>query len=374
MRPRLLISFAFALSLLIISACSDDKLLPTPLATLKTSTATPAPSQAPQPTATPTIPAPTVKPSPALATVRFMAGFRPQADLPFVAAYVAKEKGFFAEQGLNVEISHAFQSEHLRLLLANEIDVTTANADSVIRNRAATQAPIKAIALFGQQSEQAYAVLKDSGINSPKDFEGKTVGYRTAATPDYLAMLKLTGTDRSKIKEVPVTFDPRLLTEKKVDVYPVFLSNEPFTLKQIGFEVKTFSGADYGVPTLGLTYIVKEDSLAAKLEVYQRFLKAAMKGLYYARNNIDEAVDITLTYAKDASREQQKFLMLSEMDRAVTQETLKNGLGWMTEAQWMSLHDSLLQYNAIAAQVPTALLYDDSFLKSIYKDGKLIWP
>ncbi len=344
MKPRLLISFAFILSFILVTACSKSEPLPTPT------------------------------PKPELVTVRFMAGFRPQADLPFVAAYVAKEKGFFAEEGLNVEISHAYQGEHLRLLLANEIDITTANADSVIRNRAATQAPIKAIALIGQQSEQAYAVLKDSGINSPKDFEGKTVGYRTAATPDYLAMLKLTGTDRSKIKEVPVTFDPRLLTEKKVDVYPVFLSNEPFTLKQIGFDVKTFAGADYGVPTLGLTYIVKEDTLAAKRDVYQRFLKAAMKGLYYAQNNIDEAIDITLLYAKDADREQQKFLMISEMSRAVTPDTLKNGLGWMTEAQWAKLNDSLLQFNAVATQVPTASLYDDSLIRSIYKDGKLIWP
>ena len=49
--------------------------------------------------------------------VVFMAGFRAQANLPFVAAYVAKEKGYFSQQGLNVDIKHASTGEHLKLLL-----------------------------------------------------------------------------------------------------------------------------------------------------------------------------------------------------------------------------------------------------------------
>ena len=48
----------------------------------------------------------------------FMAGFKPQANLPFVAAYVAQEQGYFAEQDLEVEIRHASSGEHLKLLVA----------------------------------------------------------------------------------------------------------------------------------------------------------------------------------------------------------------------------------------------------------------
>ena len=359
--PIFLVLLAIPLVVFAAQACSNG------------SKATSAPTSA-------TGPSPTLTPSktssiPSIPiTVRFMAGFKPQADLPFVAAYVAQQKGFFAEQGLDVKISHALQGEHLRLLLSDEIDITTANADSVIRNRSTNGAPIKAIALFGQKSEQAYAVLKNSGINSPKDFEDKTVGYRIAPTPDYLAMLNLTGTDRSKIKEVPVIFDPRLLTEKKVDVYPVFLSNEPFTLKEIGFDVKTFAAADYGVPTLGLTYIVTEDSLRTKRDVLVRFLKATLKGLHYSHEHEDEAIDIVMQYAKGEKRDQQKYLMVSEMQRAITEQTKSNGLGWMTLTQWQQLKESLLQYGAIKTDLETVKLYDDTLIKSIYKNGELIWP
>ena len=50
-----------------------------------------------------------------------------------------------------------------------------------------------------------------------------------------------------------------MLTEKRVDILAVFKSNEPNIIRGLGFEVVLFEAADYGVPTLGLTYIVTQD-------------------------------------------------------------------------------------------------------------------
>src|SRR5688572_8629655 len=55
----------------------------------------------------------------------FMAGFKAQANLPFVGAYVAQEKGFFREQNLEVDIRHAQSGEHLQLVLAGTVNVAT---------------------------------------------------------------------------------------------------------------------------------------------------------------------------------------------------------------------------------------------------------
>ena len=85
----------------------------------------------------------------------FMAGFKPQANLPFVGAYVAQEKGFFHELGLDVVIRHAQSGEHLQLLLAGEVDVATANAAQVVQ-RASEGLPLRSIALIGQRSEQGF--------------------------------------------------------------------------------------------------------------------------------------------------------------------------------------------------------------------------
>ena len=67
--------------------------------------------------------------------VVFMAGYKPQANLPFAAAYIAQEKGYFEEQGLDVEIRHASSGEHLQLLMSGDVDFTTADAASVLKRR-----------------------------------------------------------------------------------------------------------------------------------------------------------------------------------------------------------------------------------------------
>ena len=115
--------------------------------------------------------------------VVFMAGFKAQANLPFVAAYVAQDKGFFADQNLDVEIRHASSGEHLNLLMAGDVDFTTASAASVLKRRSDPELPIYAIALFGQGSQQAFIALKESGIESPTDWEARRSVTRRRSPP-----------------------------------------------------------------------------------------------------------------------------------------------------------------------------------------------
>ena len=138
-----------------------------------------------------------------LKSVTFMAGFKPQANLPFVAAYVAQEKGYFREQGLDVDIRHS-TGEHLSLLMAGDVQFTTADANSVLQRRADPGLPIVAIALFGQRGQQAFVALEESGIQTPKDWEGRTFGYKVSVPPDYLAIVDAAGVDRSRVQEVRV--------------------------------------------------------------------------------------------------------------------------------------------------------------------------
>ena len=84
-------------------------------------------SCAPPRTAAPSI-------QPPARTLTFMAGYKAQANLPFVGVYVANDMGYFAEQGLRVDVQHSTgQGEHLKLLLQGTVDVTTADADAVLK-------------------------------------------------------------------------------------------------------------------------------------------------------------------------------------------------------------------------------------------------
>lgn len=313
-----------------------------------------------------------------LTKLTFIAGFKPQANLPFVGAYVAKEKGFFAEQGLDVEILHSSTSgENFRFLIANQAQVTTADAAVVLERRSGDPSvPIVAVALIGQRGQQGFAVLADSGIETPKDWEGKTAGYKgSKPTPDYLAILEANDVDQGKIRDVRVGFEPQVLTEGQVDILAVFISNEPDTLRRLGYDVRVFEPADYGVPTLGLTYVVTEDYLADNPEVIERFLKAALKGIYYARDNVDEAVDIVLQYAPEADPDHQKYMLETELDAALTDLTEASGIGWMTDQQWQDLYDMLMRFEALSGPLDDlSAAYTDQFMHRIYQDGQLQWP
>ena len=303
-----------------------------------------------------------------------MAGFKPQANLPFVAAYVAQEKGFFRDQRLEVEILHSSRGQHLQLLLGGDVDFTTAAATSVLKRRSDPEVPIVAFVLFGQRGQQAYGALKASGIETLKDWEGKKFGYKISVPPDYLAMLKSRGVDRNKVTEVNAGFDPRVLTEGKVDILAVFKANEPYLIADLGFELNLWDPADYGVPSMGLTYITRQDVVDQRPDLVERFLKATLKGVQYATDFPEEALDIVLKYAPDARREHQRFMLEAEMGDATSLLTDQYGLGWMTDAQWEALYDQLLEFEALPKAFDYKTAYTDRFLRAVYKGGELQWP
>jgi len=310
--------------------------------------------------------------------VTFMAGFKPQANLPFVGAYVAKEKGFFVEQNLDVDIQHVNTAgDNFKFLGLGQVQFSTADAATVIE-RAGDNPPlgIVAIALIGQRGQQGFAVLPDSGIETPADWAGKRAGYKgSQPTPDFLAILNSEGVDPKDVETVKVGFEPQILTEGRVDIFPVFLSNEPDTLRKAGYDVKVFEAAEFGAPTLGLTYVTTRDYLTQNPSMVLRFLKAALRGIEYARDNPDEAIDIVMQYAPQEDRDHQRFMLDTELAAAQTDLTNQLGIGYTTGQQWQDLHDFLVKYGAIPAPLDdVSVTYNHSFVQRAYEAGKLTWP
>ncbi|MGH8912170.1 MAG: ABC transporter substrate-binding protein, partial [Acidimicrobiia bacterium] len=232
-----------------------------------------------------------------LEPVTFMAGFSPQANLPFVGAYVAKDLGYFEEEGLDVEILHSGAGgEHLQLLAAGEVDVTTQDAAVLLQRRADPGLPLVSIGLIGQKGQQAFVALADSGIETPADWAGHSVGFKGTPPPDVFAILDAVGVDSAEVELVNVGFDPRVLTEGQVDVYPVFKSNEPDTIEGLGFDINLWDAADFGVPTLGLAYVATDSTVTEEPEMLSAFMSAAIRGIDYARDNPVEAIEIVMGY------------------------------------------------------------------------------
>ena len=287
---------------------------------------------------------------------------------------MAQEKGFFAEQGLDVEIRHASSGEHLQLLMSGDVDFSTEDAASVLKRRSDPGLPLVAFALFGQRGQQGFMSLSDSGIGAPSDWVGRKFGYKISIPPDYLAILQAEQVERTRIEEVRVGFDPRVLTEGQVDILAVFKSNEPDTVRRLGFDVTLWDPADYGVPSLGLTYITRDELANADPDKVERFLKATMHALQYAADNRDEAVDIVMQYAPNEERAHQRFMMDTEFEDAIGPVTEQAGLGAMSDAQWQALYEHLIRYEALPKQFDYNDAFNTTFLDAVYDEGELVWP
>lgn len=357
------LSAASMLAVALVIACSSDS--ETPTATTSTSEATEATSTAAATEATEAASITDATPEPR--DVVFMAGFRPQANLPFVAVYVAEAQGFFADEGLNVDIRHSSGGEHLQLLLEGEVDFITGTAAQVVRHRS-EDLPLRAIALFGQRGDQGYVARAGEGIEGPADFEGHSVGFKGGVVPaELLALLASVGLTEDDVQLQAVGFDPRVFTEGQVDVYPVFLNNEPDTIRGIGVDIEVIDPHDFGVPTLGLTMLARDETVRDDPELVDRFLRASMRGALYAAEHIDEAVEATLVYAEGADPEHQRFLL--EQDLAAAQRA--DGMGRSDLEQWRALADLLLEHGIIERDVDVGTVLDSTTIEALYAAGDL---
>jgi NitT/TauT family transport system substrate-binding protein len=226
---------------------------------------------------------------------------------------------------------------------------------------------VVAVALFGQRGDQGYVSAAGSGISTPADFRGKSVGFKAGVVPaELLAMLAGAGMTRDDVSLVGVGFDPRIFMEGQVDIYPVFLNNEPDTIRRAGFDINIIDPHDFDVPTLGLTFLVTRDTLADG-DLVERFLRATMRATKWIEANRDEAVAVVLQHAEGADAEHQRFLLDTELDNAARAD----GMGRSSRDQWQALATLLREFEVTESDVDISTVFDGSVIDGLYERGEI---
>jgi ABC-type nitrate/sulfonate/bicarbonate transport system substrate-binding protein len=243
------------------------------------------------------------------------------------------------------------------------VEVTTQDAAVLLQRRDDPGIPLVSIGLIGQTGQQAFVALAESGMSDPSDWAGRSVGFKGTPPPDVFAILDAVGLTEDDVELINVGFDPRVLTEGQVDVYPVFKSNEPDLLERQGFEIVIWDAADYGIPTLGLTYVTTEDTVASDPEMLEDFMAAVIEGISYASANPESAIDIVMEYVgPEGDAEHQRFILDTELRDSVSEVTDANGVGWQTAEQWSSLADLLERYGALGPGTVIEDVFTNEFL------------
>jgi ABC-type nitrate/sulfonate/bicarbonate transport system substrate-binding protein len=362
-------SLRLAAAVLVLAAC--------------TPAATTAPTAAP--TSPPATAVPTAVPEPQKIT--FQAAYIAQGNISFVPVYVAAEKGYFAEQGLDVTIEHSSpgSGEQLQRLAAKDIEFTTHTGDNFAKAHHDTpDLPFVAVAVLGHETDHSLLVLADSGIDEIGDLAGLKVGFKSGEAiepPWMLAMLTEAGLDLNDVELINVGFDPRVVLpeygEGRVDAVQVFRSNEPDTLGRMGYETKLFSPEDYGIHFLGQLFITHRDFIRDDPEMVRKFLKATMRAMQFIQDpaNASEVTDIVMKYAgADADREHNQFIWQTELEFVTAPSTEGVGIGYADDSEWTNMMNVMVEFGSIDSAVPVDQLWDPQFVQSIYQNGSLVWP
>ena len=261
----------------------------------------------------------------------------------FAGYYVALNKGFYKEESLDVTIKPGGPD------IAPEQVLAAGGADVIVDWMAAALAarekgvPLVNVAQTFQRSGLELTCLKSSGIKTPQDFRGHTLGvwYFGNEYPFLAWMAKLgIPTDGSPkgVKVVKQGFNVDPLLQKQAQCISTMTYNEYWQVIDAGLsadQLVVFKYENEGVATLEDVLYTLEKNLKdpAMVDNLARFVKASMKGWDWAVANQAEAVQIVLDNdATGAQTEKHQTQMLSEIAKLVGSNP--KGTGWLDPAAY----------------------------------------
>ena len=242
----------------------------------------------------------------------------------FAGYYVAKDKGFYAEEGLDVEINPGGPDiAPPQVIAGGGADVIVDWMPSALASRERGLSIVNIAQPF-KSSGMMLVCLKDTGITSPEDFRGRTLGVWFFGNEyPFLSWMSQLGipTDGSDngVTVLKQGFNVSPLLQRQADCISTMTYNEYWQVIDAGFtpdDLVVFKYEDQGVATLEDGLYVMEDQLndPAFVDKMVRFVRASMRGWKYAEDNPDEAADIVLDNdATGAQTEKHQRRMMGEI-------------------------------------------------------------
>lgn len=256
--------------------------------------------------------------------------------------YAALDKGYFADEGLKVEIIQPPAGMGDQLVGSNQAQFGVSNQEAVTLARL-EEIPVVSIAAVIQHNTSGFASLKSKGIKTPKDFEGKR--YGGWGSPIEEATIKVLmdkyNADISKVEILTTgSADFFATSEANADFSWIFYGWDGIAAEVKGVElnyielVQVDPILDYYTPVL----ITNEKTINDNPELVRKFLAAVTKGYEFAIANPDEAAEILLQNAPELDRDlvlaSQRWLSDKYQADAPAWggqkvETWRNYLGWL---------------------------------------------
>ncbi|MHB9144791.1 MAG: ABC transporter substrate-binding protein [Symbiobacteriia bacterium] len=280
-----------------------------------------------------------------LKKVSLMLDWYPNAVHSFI--YAAAQQGYFKAEGLEVDVKMPADdpTEGLKLVGAGkETFAIYYQADTLLAR--AEGVPVVSVGAIVRHPLNGIMVPTGAGINSPRDLEGKRLGY--AGTPEGEAMVKTmvkaAGGNPDKVKLTNVGFDliPAMATKKVDALNGAYINHEQLLLEKQGMPITYFSPAKYGVSDYyELVMLTGEQTVKSDPELVKAFWRALRKGQAWVEQHPDAALKLVLSQQdksfpldQDVETKSLQILLPLMTDKGVPfgMQTAEN---WQATADWL---------------------------------------
>ena len=294
----------------------------------------------------------------------------PQAQ--FAGYYVALEKGWYAEEGLDVTIRAGGPD------ISPATAVAGGNADFGTYMLADLASAVQqgqsliSIAQIQQQNGLLLLALKSSGIDDPTDFVGKRVGVWLGSwDAQFRALMTQQSLSDNQYQLVSQGFGMDAFLAGDLDVASAMIYNEYHVVLESGVaanDLNIIDYADYGLDFPGDTLFTTKELVEQNPDLCVRMLRASLRGWEYAVANPEEAADIVLKYDVTGTQTREHQLsMMREVALLVKSSDIRP-LGYTDRADVLRVVDTLQRYGVLASPVQPDEVYTNTIWESATSD------
>ena len=285
--------------------------------------------------------------------VRFTLPWLAQGTSAFT--YVGKEKGFFRQRGIDLQISRGFGSVPTAQSIASgQFDFGLVIAMPLIL-MIAKGLPLAGIGTIDYDATMGVGALTSANITSPLQLAGKKVAQVPAAAeaPFFPAYAKKVGLDLSKLEIVNA--DPkiaeRIVVEKQVDAMTGIASSSLPIFISTGHPARWLLYSTVGIPNYGTNIVTSQDQLAKDPGLCGAMADAVLESVAFTLNEPEESADIFFKALPEMKLgpNATEFLRIGmglHLHSIAKPEAIEHGLGWANTAIYEDMTNLIMTYNA----------------------------
>ncbi|MCC7119176.1 MAG: ABC transporter substrate-binding protein [Anaerolineales bacterium] len=296
----------------------------------------------------------------ALLHIRLPMGYVP--NIQYAPFYVAVEKGYFKEAGIEIEFDYSFETDGVKLVGAGELPFAVVSGEQVLLARA-QDVPVTYVAAWYQSFPISVIAKAEAQIKTPQDLKGKRIALPGLFGANYIGLRALLFS--AGLKETDVTLEEvgfnqvELMAAGKQDVIVGYIANEPIQLKAQGVDVTEVRVADY-VQLAANGILTSEKTITENPQLVKDFVRAFLQGLQYTIDHPDEAYDLSASHIPnfaDQDQAVQKQILLTSIDLWRAER-----LGYSNPQAWENMQTILLEMGLIPQELDLSKAFSNDFL------------